>query len=320
MRVCDARGKRGLSLYRQDGSGSLKVWDGSGYHSTTASSSMNTWAHIELHVITSPSSGSATVEVTLNGTRVYRATNATLPAVRTFQIGNETHKQPMNLFVDNVTVTGPGGAPTAPDTTITSGPSGTVNSSSASFSFTSTISGSTFTCSLDGASFTACTSPVNYSGLGDGPHAFAVAANANGVTDPTPATAGWTVDTTPPTVTATNPTSGATNVPGTTTVSATFSEPMASASLTGSLTLTDTTTSSAVAGSLAYDGPSQTLTLTPSSALAAGHTFRATQGTAATDLAGNHLASAVTWTFSTATTPPPPPSLFSGPALSTSPV
>ena len=107
-------------------------------------------------------------------------------------------------------------------------------------------------------------------------------------------------DTTPPTVTATNPTNASTNVPGTTTVSATFSEPMAPASLTGSLTLTDTTTSSAVAGSLTYDGPSQTLTFTPSSALAAGHNFSATQSTAATDLAGNHLASAVTWTFSTA--------------------
>ena len=186
-----------------------------------------------------------------------------------------------------------------------------MTSSSATFTFSSTIAGSTFACSLDGSAFAACASPVTYNGLGDGTHAFAVAATANSVTDPTPATAGWTVDSTPPTVTATNPTNASTNVPGTTTVSATFSEPMAPASLTGSLTLTDTTTSSAVAGSLAYDGPSQTLTFTPSSALAAGHNFSATQSTAATDLAGNHLASAVTWTFSTATTPPPPPSLFS---------
>ncbi len=314
FRLFDSGGTRRLSLYRQDGSGGLQVWDGSGYHSTTKNIALNTWAHLELHVIAGSGSGTATVEIRLDGVLVYQVTNATLGPVRTIQLGNETKKQPMDLFVDNVSVDGPGGTPPAPDTTITSGPSGTVTSSSATFTFTSTIVGSTFTCSLDGAAFSACASPVTYTGLGDGTHAFAVAATANSVTDPTPASAGWTVDTTPPTVTATNPTNGATNVAGTTTVSATFSEPMAAASLTGSLTLTDTTTSGAVAGSLAYDGPSQTLTFTPSSALAAGHNFSATQGTAATDLAGNHLASAVTWTFSTAANPAPDTTITSGPS------
>ena len=101
-----------------------------------------------------------------------------------------------------------------PDTTITAGPSGLVASSSASFSFSSSIGGSTFTCSLDGAAATACTSPQDYTGLADGDHTFAVTATANSVSDPTPATAAWTVDTTPPTVTGTDPVDTATNVAG----------------------------------------------------------------------------------------------------------
>ncbi len=315
FRLFDAGGARRLSLYRQDGSGRLQVWDGSGYHATTKSLALNTWGNLELHVIASSTSGAATVEFRLNGTLIYQSTGTTLPAIRTLQLGNETKNQPMDLYADNIAVSGPGGAPAAPDTTITSGPSGTVASASATFTFSSTIGGSTFACSLDGAAFAPCTSPATYSGLTDGAHTFAVAATANGVTDPTPATAGWTVDTTPPTVTGTTPANGASNVATSTTVTATFSEPMASASLTNSsFRLTDTTANSAVAASVGYDGPSQTAILTPSAALAAGHAFSATLSTSVTDLAGNHLASAMTWTFSTAASAAPDTTITSGPS------
>jgi uncharacterized repeat protein (TIGR01451 family) len=82
-----------------------------------------------------------------------------------------------------------------PDTTITSGPTGTVTSSSATFAFTSTESGS-FGCSLDGAPFAPCSSPKAYSGLAYGAHTFAVrAADFAGNTDATPATRTWTVAT-----------------------------------------------------------------------------------------------------------------------------
>jgi len=47
---------------------------------------------------------------------------------------------------------------------------------------------------------TACTSPAGYSGLAEGPHTFSVAATANGTTDPTPATGGWKVDLTAPSI------------------------------------------------------------------------------------------------------------------------
>jgi thrombospondin type 3 repeat protein len=86
-----------------------------------------------------------------------------------------------------------------PDTSITAGPSGTVSSASASFSFTSDEAGSSFQCRLDGGGFAGCTSPKSYSGLANGSHAFEVRAvdGANN-TDPTPASRTWTVDVPPP--------------------------------------------------------------------------------------------------------------------------
>lgn len=77
---------------------------------------------------------------------------------------------------------------TPPNTTIGSGPTGTVASGSASFSFSSSKAGSTFQCSLDAGAYGACTSPKNYTDLPDGQHTFSVrATDAAGNTDPTPA-------------------------------------------------------------------------------------------------------------------------------------
>lgn len=103
----------------------------------------------------------------------------------------------------------------APDTTISSGPSGTVAATSASFEFASSDPDSTFTCSLDGGAAAPCTSPFNVAGLGQGSHTFTVAAtDPAGNTDPTPATASWTVDTVAPNVTITEgPAEGATSGP-----------------------------------------------------------------------------------------------------------
>jgi hypothetical protein len=85
---------------------------------------------------------------------------------------------------------------TAPETTIDSGPVGTVASGSATFAFSSSEGGSLFACSLDGGAFLACSSPKGYAGLADGPHTFAVrATDAVGNTDASPATRGWTVAT-----------------------------------------------------------------------------------------------------------------------------
>jgi hypothetical protein len=83
---------------------------------------------------------------------------------------------------------------TPPETTITSGPSGEVTSTTATFEFTSSESPSSFECSLDGAAFEACSSPKTYTGLTSGEHTFGVkATNAAGNTDTTPAQRTWRV-------------------------------------------------------------------------------------------------------------------------------
>src|SRR5205823_977866 len=52
-----------------------------------------------------------------------------------------------------------------------------------------------FECALDSAAFAACSSPVSYSGLGDGPHSFRVRArDPAGNLDPTPTERSWTID------------------------------------------------------------------------------------------------------------------------------
>ena len=88
---------------------------------------------------------------------------------------------------------------TAPETTIDSGPSGTVSTNSADFSFSATEDGSTFECSLDGAAFEPCSSPQSYTDLSEGSHTLEVkATDQASITDPTPASRIWTVDTTTP--------------------------------------------------------------------------------------------------------------------------
>jgi hypothetical protein len=84
---------------------------------------------------------------------------------------------------------------TAPQTTILAGPSGTVQSASASFSFESSEPGSSFECRLDAGPWGGCSSPWTYSGLANGAHAFSVRATdpAND-TDSSPASRTWTVD------------------------------------------------------------------------------------------------------------------------------
>jgi hypothetical protein len=79
------------------------------------------------------------------------------------------------------------------ETTITSGPAGTVSAKNASFVFGASER-ATFECSLDGAAYASCTAPLGLAGLADGSHTFAVrATDAAGNVDPTPATRSWTV-------------------------------------------------------------------------------------------------------------------------------
>ena len=84
---------------------------------------------------------------------------------------------------------------TAPQTTITSGPSGLTNDASPAFGFSADEPGSSFECRLGSQSWALCSSPQSYSDLPDGPHRFEVQASLAGNSDPTPATRAFTVDT-----------------------------------------------------------------------------------------------------------------------------
>jgi PKD repeat protein len=82
---------------------------------------------------------------------------------------------------------------TPPETFIDSGPPASTSSTSATFTFHASEP-STFTCDLDGAGFVPCTSPQSYSGLAATSHTFqVVATDAATISDPTPASATWTV-------------------------------------------------------------------------------------------------------------------------------
>ncbi len=118
-----------------------------------------------------------------------------------------------------------------PETTITTQPNNPTNSTTATFSFTSTVANSTFVCTLDGSAGAACSSPTADTGLLGGSHTFTVAASAAGATDPTPASDTWTVDLSPPTVSITAPASGASVSGSAVTVSANATDNLAVASV-----------------------------------------------------------------------------------------
>ena len=122
------------------------------------------------------------------------------------QTGNEPIYAELNARLGNLSDCSGDGCRAAewassplPETIIDSGPSGTVNIDSATFSFSSSVPGATFECSLDGTAFETCVSPKLYSGLTEGEHAFRVkATDGAGNAEPTAASRGWTVDTTLP--------------------------------------------------------------------------------------------------------------------------
>ena len=103
-------------------------------------------------------------------------------------------------------------------------------------------------------------------------------------------------DVTAPTVVSVIPALNATSVALSSTASATFSEAMDAATITSStFTLKQGTT--AVAGTVTYSGT--TAKFTPSAALTGSAVYTATITTGAKDLAGNAIASAYSWSFTT---------------------
>lgn len=105
---------------------------------------------------------------------------------------------------------------------------------------------------------------------------------------------------TPPTIISVSPANGATDVPVTTTISATFSDAMNETSAEAAFSL------NGVTGTFSWIG--NTMTFTPGANLASATNYTVTIGTGAQDLAGNPMTSAYTWSFTTSsgpdTTPP----------------
>ena len=119
-------------------------------------------------------------------------------------------------------------------------------------------------------------------------------------------------DTTPPTVTATSPANGATNVSGGAAVTATFNEAMDSTTINTTTFELRNPANNLISAAVTYNATTRIVTLTPGTALAPSTTYTATvKGGAsdprAKDAAGNALAANFAWSFTTAasdTTPP----------------
>jgi hypothetical protein len=113
-------------------------------------------------------------------------------------------------------------------------------------------------------------------------------------------------DTTAPTITSLVPANGATNVAVGAPVTVTFNETMTASTITASTILLRTANGVQVAATIAYNGATNTATLTPSSPLAYSSTYTATiRGgfPGVKDLAGNAMALDATATFTTAPAP-----------------
>jgi len=125
-------------------------------------------------------------------------------------------------------------------------------------------------------------------------------------------------DTTPPTVTATDPVNGATDVPVDSVVTATFSEALNAATVNAATFVLTDPSSAIVPATVSYDSISHTATLTPGALLASGATYtvRLVGGAdGIRDLAGNALMEDYVWTLSTTTqtaTGPEPAGWFAG--------
>jgi hypothetical protein len=104
LRFFTNTGTRIITLYRQNVNGKIQLGYGGGNFATSATLQLNTWANLQLHVITA--GATSTVEVLKNGTLIYQKTSASLGTVgvSTVQIGNDTAAQAGTVVADNITV------------------------------------------------------------------------------------------------------------------------------------------------------------------------------------------------------------------------
>jgi hypothetical protein len=116
------------------------------------------------------------------------------------------------------------------------------------------------------------------------------------------------VDNTPPTVSATEPQDGATDVPVDAAIQITFGKSMNTESVEQAFSLAPASNpETPVDGAYAWDALNAELTFTPDALLDSQTTYTVTVGTAAADSSGNHLAQAVSFSFATSVYTAPDP-------------
>src|SRR5436309_2785963 len=108
FRFFDSAGTRLISPYRQNGTGGLWVSHSGVRYSTGQVIALNTWNRLEVRSVV-VSDGASTVQVWLNGVKVYETFTASLGTqlVTSVQLGNETGGQAGTVIADNILVTGP---------------------------------------------------------------------------------------------------------------------------------------------------------------------------------------------------------------------
>src|SRR5207248_1462987 len=117
----------------------------------------------------------------------------------------------------------------------------------------------------------------------------------------------FTIDSTAPTITATSPIDAQAGVSGTANVTATFSEAMDAATITGSTFVLRDPSNNIVGAAVSYNAASFVATLNPTPTLSPGLTYSVTvvSGAAgAKDTSGNALAADKVWTFTIDNSPP----------------
>ncbi len=123
----------------------------------------------------------------------------------------------------------------------------------------------------------------------------------------------YAVDTTPPTVTVTSPVAGATNVPTSANMAATFSEAMNAATISTTTFELRDPSNALVPAAVTYDSANKVAALDPVLSLTGGATYTATVkggSSGVKDVAGNALATNRTWSFTAANGPVCPCSLW----------
>ncbi len=113
------------------------------------------------------------------------------------------------------------------------------------------------------------------------------------------------VDLVPPTITARSPAAGATGVSNSTTVTATFSEAIAAATISGTTFQLRDPSNNVVPAAVTFNATNRIATLAPGALLGNGITYTASVAGGAggvTDVSGNAMAAAAVWSFTTAGT------------------